>query len=85
VGTNFDNRAFDELMEWAQNNRKTVKKIEELIKDIRRNGPSSGIGKPERLKHIDAWSRRIDGENRLLYDLDDNGNIRVISCKGHYE
>ena len=85
MGTSFEDEAFAELMEWIQESRKTANKIHALIKDIRRNGAMSGIGKPERLKHRNAWSRRIDKENRLIYDVDKNGNVHIISCKGHYE
>ena len=65
--------------------KKTVKKINALIKDIERNGLSEGIGKPEPLKYRKAWSRRIDLEHRLIYNQDENGNLLIISCKGHYE
>ena len=63
---------------------KIVKKINELVKDIERNGLSNGIGHPEPLKYRKAWSRRIDHANRLVYNID-NGNLWIISCKGHYE
>ena len=56
-----------------------------LVKDIERNGLSEGIGKPEPLKYRKAWSRRIDWENRLVYNIDSNHNLLIISCKGHYE
>jgi len=85
MGTNFEDEAFAELMEWMREDRKTAEKIHALIKDIHRNGAMTGIGKPERLKYRSAWSRRIDKENRLVYDVDDNGNVHIISCKGHYE
>ena len=85
MGTNFEDEAFAELMEWMRENRKTADKIHYLIKDIRRNGAMSGIGKPERLKYRNAWSRRIDKENRLVYDIDEDGNVHIFSCKGHYE
>lgn len=62
-----------------------MKKINTLIKDIERNGISDGIGKPEPLKYRKAWSRRIDHENRLVYNVDSNQNLMIISCKGHYE
>ncbi|MBP3752590.1 MAG: type II toxin-antitoxin system YoeB family toxin, partial [Pyramidobacter sp.] len=44
-----------------------------------------GKGFPERLKYIDGWSRRIDKENRLVYDIDKNGCLIIASCKGHYD
>lgn len=69
----------------ANDGQKTVKKINALIKDIESNGLSTGIGKPEPLKYRKAWSRRIDLEHRLIYNQDENGNLLIISCKGHYE
>jgi len=45
---------------------------------------SEGIGKPEQLKHRKAWSRRIDDMNRLVYNIDKNGFLWIIACKGHY-
>ena len=68
---------------WQTQDKKTLKKINELIKDIERNGAAKGIGKPEPLKYRPGWSRRIDEGNRLLYDIR-NGILYVISCKGHY-
>ena len=54
MGVNFEDDALNELMDWMQESRKTADKIHTLIKDIRRNGAMSGIGKPERLKYKDA-------------------------------
>ena len=65
--------------------KKTLKRINQLIKDIERNGLSEGIGKPEPLRHRKAWSRRIDDFNRLIYNIDDNDSLWIIACKGHYE
>ena len=72
-------------MEWQTENKKTLKRINDLLEDIRRNGLLQGKGKPERLKYGDGYSRRIDDYNRLVYTLDELGNIKIISCKGHYE
>jgi len=69
---------------WAHNNRKIFDKISKILDDIERNGAAKGIGKPERLKHEDGWSRRIDSEHRLIYEVKDNV-IEIKSCKGHYE
>ncbi len=77
--------AWDEYLQWQMLDKKTLKKINSLIKDIERNGVSDGIGKPEPLKYRKAWSRRIDHENRLVYNIDSNNNLLIISCKGHYE
>ncbi|MBR1482478.1 MAG: Txe/YoeB family addiction module toxin [Ruminococcus sp.] len=77
--------AWDEYLYWQMMDKKTVRIINTLIKDIERNGLSTGIGKPEPLKYRKAWSRRIDMEHRLIYNQDENGNLLIISCKGHYE
>ncbi len=80
----FQNDSLNDFMHWAHNDRKTLDKIKSLLDDIERNGASKGIGKPERLKHQSAWSRRIDKEHRLVYEVEEN-IIKVKSCKGHYE
>ena len=85
MGTNFEDIALSHLMEWVRADRKTADKIYRLIQDIHRNGAEKGTGKPERLKHIKGWSRRIDHANRLVYDIDSEGNLHILSCKGHYE
>ena len=85
MGTLFEDTALNEFMEWVATDRKTVKKIKALIEDIRRNGLSNGTGHPEPLKYRKGWSRHIDHGNRLVYDIDDNGNVHILSCKGHYE
>ena len=83
----FDEKALAQYMEWQMQDRKTLKKINELLKDILRNGAESGIGQPEPLKYAltGFWSRRIDKENRLIYKISENGDLNIISCKGHYE
>lgn len=81
----WSDRAWDDYLYWQQQNKKVVSKINELVKDIERNGLSKGIGKPEPLRYRKAWSRRIDHENRLIYNIDEHGNLWIISCKGHYE
>jgi toxin-antitoxin system, toxin component, Txe/YoeB family len=77
--------AWAEYIAWQSEDRKTLKRINDLIKDIETNGKSMGIGKPEFLKYQKRWSRRIDAENRLVYDIDEAKNLWIISCKGHYE
>ena len=81
----FEDEGWENLFYWIHENRKIADKIYKLLEDIERNGPAKGIGKPEKLKYRDGWSRRIDAENRLVYDVDENDIVRVISCKGHYE
>ncbi|WP_455631337.1 Txe/YoeB family addiction module toxin [Megamonas sp.] len=77
--------AWDDYLYWQSQDKKTLKKINDLIKDIERNGLSNGIGKPEPLRYRDAWSRRIDKENRLIYKIDNDNNLWIVACRGHYE
>lgn len=77
--------AWKEYNEWQGQDRKTLKRINQLVQDIQRNGLSMGIGKPEPLKYRPAWGRRIDEVNRLVYNADDMQNLVIFSCKGHYE
>lgn len=81
----WDESAWEDYCYWQTQDKKTLKKINALIKDIQRN-TFSGIGKPEPLKMNMSgwWSRRIDDENRIVYKESD-GNIIIASCKGHYE
>ena len=81
----FEDDGWENLFYWIHENRKIADKIYKLLEDIERNGPAKGIGKPEKLKYRDGWSRRIDSENRLVYNVDENNLVHVISCKGHYE
>lgn len=85
MGTTFEDVAFDQLMYWMKQDRKLANKIHSLIKDIRRNGPAEGTGHPEPLRYRPGWSRHIDHGNRLVYDIDKEGNVHILSCKGHYE
>lgn len=70
---------------WQTQDKKTLKRINKLLDDIRRNDPFKGIGKPEPLKEnlSGFWSRRIDDTDRLVYAVDEE-YITVISCKYHY-
>lgn len=68
---------------WQMEDRKTLKKINQLIQSVQRDGASAGIGKPKQLRHEACWSRRIDDKNRLLYEVMD-GNIYITACRGHY-
>lgn len=83
----FDAKGWSDYLYWQTQDRKTLKKINNLLEDIKRNGAMRGIGKPEPLKHGKSglYSRRIDEANRLVYDIDELHNIKIISCKGHYE
>lgn len=81
----FQEESNAQYREWAKTNKKTFKKIVELIKDIQRDS-FNGIGKPEPLKHQykGFWSRRITLEHRLIYQISPQNEIIIISCKGHY-
>lgn len=81
----FTVQGFQDYMYWQTQDKKTLKKINILLEDIRRNGVLCGIGKPEKLKNRSEYSRRIDEYNRLVYEIDELQNIKIISCKGHYE
>ena len=81
----FTPTAWEQYTEWQREDKKMVKRINELVKDIDRNGLLNGIGKPETLKHRKACSRRITDEHRLVYNMDSNQNLIIYSCKYHYE
>ncbi|GHV52851.1 toxin YoeB [Deltaproteobacteria bacterium] len=77
--------AWEDYLYWQIHDKNLLKKINELLKDIARNG-YKGIGKPEPLKEKLAgwWSRRVNDEHRLVYRLED-GICQILQCKGHYE
>jgi len=79
----WSDEAWDDYLYWQIQDKKTLKRINLLIKDIERSG-FDGIGKSEPLKYRKAWSRRIDHGNRLIYNFE-NGNLMIIACRGHYE
>jgi len=82
----FTEKAMSQYIEWQAEDRKTLKRINALIQSIQREGFLSGIGKPEILKHLEGYSRRIDDKgNRLVYIGDSEQNLVILSCKGHYE
>lgn len=76
--------AWEDYLYWQENDKKTLKKINNLIKDIQRNS-FTGIGNPEPLKHQLSgwWSRRINLEDRLVYKVD-NDSIYLLQCRKHY-
>jgi len=76
--------AWENYLFWQQTNKDILKKINVLIKDILRE-PFSGIGKPEALRFEFAgkWSRRIDGEHRLIYQVKEDELI-IYQCRYHY-
>jgi toxin YoeB len=80
----WDQNAWDDYVWWLAQDRKVLKRINQLIKDIERNG-NEGIGKPEALKHgfQGYGSRRITDEHRLVYKIADD-MIRIAACRYHY-
>ena len=81
----FSARGWDDYLWWQQQDRKLLKRINQLILDVMRNG-NEGIGKPEPLKHgfQGYWSRRINDEHRLVYKVVED-EVRVAACRYHYE
>ncbi|MET4637221.1 Txe/YoeB family addiction module toxin [Mycetocola sp. 2940] len=80
----FDAHGWEDYTYWQTLDRKTLKRINQLIADVLRD-PFDGIGKPEPLKHIlaGAWSRRIDDVNRLVYYVTDEHNV-ILQAREHY-
>jgi toxin YoeB len=76
--------AWSDYCAWQSEDRKTLQKINALLLSIARDGGHLGEGKPEHLKGLNAYSRRIDAKNRLVYALDPS-SIIVLSCRGHYD
>ena len=81
----FSARGWDDYLWWQQQDRKLLKRINQLIQDVMRNG-NEGIGKPEPLKHgfQGYWSRRINDEHRLVYKVVED-EVRIAACRYHYE
>jgi toxin YoeB len=77
--------AWEDYQYWLGQDKKTLKRINQIIKDIDRNG-HKGIGKPEPLKHDmqGYWSRRIDASNRFVYRIVGD-SIEIIQCRSHYD
>ena len=81
----WSDHAWEDYLYWQTQVKKILKRINQLIKDIDRNG-YEGIGKTEPLKYElqGFWSRRIDDEHRLVYRIEDN-KIEILSCRLHYQ
>lgn len=80
----FSDEAWDDYLYWQDTDRSMLRRINQLIKDVRRS-PYEGIGKPEPLKHqlTGWWSRRIDGEHRFLYRVTEQA-IEISNLRNHY-
>ena len=81
----FTPTAWQHYLEWQKEDKKIVKRINELIKRSDREGILQGIGKPEILKYRKVCSRRITEEHRLVYNVDSNNNLIIYTCKYPYE
>jgi toxin YoeB len=81
----FSDRAWEEYQYWIANDKRILKRINELIRDIERGG-HTGMGRPEALKHDleGFWSRRITEEHRLVYSIEGD-NLYIAKCRKHYE
>ena len=81
----WEDRAWNDYLYWQEQDKKTLKRVNALIKDIQRT-TFEGIGKPEPLKGSlsGLWSRRIDESNRIVY-YEQSGIIYIVSCRGHYD
>lgn len=75
----------EDYLYWQTQDKKTIKRINQLIKDIERNGCMEGIGKPEPLTGDlqGEYSRRINEKDRLVYHIE-NDRIYIVHCRGHY-
>ncbi len=85
MNVKFTYNSWQDYIYWQKTDKTIVKKINELIKKICRN-PFKGTGKPEPLKYdlAGCWSRRITGEHRLVYKVE-NDEIIIIACRYHYD
>jgi toxin YoeB len=81
----FSTNAWEDYVSWQREDKRVLRKINDLIKDIQRT-PFEGLGKPEPLKFdlSEYWSRRIDLKHRLVYQYKDN-ELLIYSCKFHYD
>ena len=81
----FSENAWDDYLYWQKIDKKIVKKINGLIKEIQRT-PFESSGRPEQLKYdlVGFWSRRIHQEHRLVYQVDDD-ELKIYSCRFHYD
>ena len=80
----FVDESWEDYLYWQKTNKKILKRINDILKDIARN-PHSGIGKPEPLKHhlSGYWSRRINSEHRIVYKISKD-KILIAQLKYHY-
>ena len=81
----FTEQAWTDYLYWQMNDKRILKRVNELIRESQRS-PFKGMGKPEPLKHKlqGLWSRRINDEHRLVYEVEKN-ELRIIACRYHYQ
>jgi len=81
----WSDNAWEDYLYWQTQDRKTLKRINDLLRDIERD-PFGGIGKPEPLKYEwqGYWSRRINETDRLIYRVN-NEQLEVAACRSHYD
>lgn len=81
----FTEDSWEDYLYWQTQDKKTLKRINQLLQDIERNG-YNGIGKPEPLRGdlSGFWSRRIDNEHRIVYRVTED-RVEIIQCRGHYD
>lgn len=81
----FTEDAWSDYLYWQTQDKKMLKRINQLLQDIERNG-YSGLGKPEPLRGnlSGFWSRRIDDEHRIVYRISED-RVEIIQCRGHYD
>ena len=81
----WSDEAWEDYLDWQMQDKKTLRRINLLIKDAERN-PYTGLGKPEPFRGdlSGFWSRRIDDKNRLIYRFSSDF-LEIASCKGHYD
>jgi toxin YoeB len=86
LNLDFVKTGWSDYLFWADEDRRTLKKINKLIVDVSRNA-CDGIGHPEQLKgNLSGWwSREIDKKNRLVYRMTEDNRIVIRQCKGHYD
>ena len=80
----FSSHAWEDYLYWQQTDKKTLKRINKLMREIRRS-PFKGIGKPERLRHglSGYWSRRINDEHRIVYKITEDA-LLIAQLRYHY-
>ena len=81
----WQDEAWEDYLYWQNQDKKTLRRINKLLQDIERNG-YNGIGNPEPLKHdlSGFWSVQIDEKNRIVFRINDDGNIEITQCGSHY-